>query len=507
MNPSPPNGIPRRRFLQSAAVLPAVGLPVTTTLAEAAAGSASRLDAARKIVVERSREVPVTHEAEVIVVGGTQGGLGGCFAAIAAGRAGAKTIFVEEAGHLDPHTPLGLGPVLGVPGWKPSMNEGLFHDLAEAVVKMGQHANLPTTLEELLARGELIIRYHDVVTTALLQMMQDAGVEMLFHTKFAEAIVEDGTLTAIIVESPQGRHALAAKAFVDSTGLGEIAAAAGAPMLREEAYLGLQAYIAGVDERKYHAWVEADRGSLDETDRAWLESIVGPFAKLEKPWNQWWPEFLGKRFGTAYVRQVKAAHANGDLTLLHRWKETGIMAIPEGLKTDTGIARPRTYITGLNPLKVADISWAEVTSRLMLAQYQRFLKKYIPGFEQCVIERMADSIGLRGGRYLDVPALQGKFKRAAKTPEAIFVMKKGHGEPIEIPFATLLPERVEGLLVVGKASAGGRELGTAHVALFQGQAAGAAAAIAAKQGRPPRRIDIQQLQTMLRASGVEIPAA
>ena len=31
-----------------------------------------------------------------------------------------------------------------------------------------------------------------------------------------------------------------------------------------------------------------------------------------------------------------------------------------------------------HPLSVVDVSWAEVTSRLMLAEYQRFLKKYIP---------------------------------------------------------------------------------------------------------------------------------
>ena len=237
-----------------------------------------------------------------------------------------------------------------------------------------------------------------------------------------------------------------------------------------------------------------------------MESIVGPFDKLVHPWNQWWPEYLGDRFGPAYVRQAMLAHANGDLVLLHRRNETGIMAIPEGLKTDRGIARPRTYITGIDPLKVADISWAEVTSRLMLAQFQRFLKKYIPGFERCVIERIADSIGLRGGRHIDVPALpQSRFQRGMKAPDAIFVMKKGNDDLVEIPFAALLPERVEGLLVVGKASAGGRTLGTAHVVLFQGQAAGTAAAIAARQGIAPRRIPIEQLQKSLKDAGVQLP--
>ncbi len=491
----------RRQFLMASPVL-----PVGALLASPARSQSPQVDAARKIVVEYERDVPITHEADVIVIGGTQGGLGGCLAAIAAARAGAKTIFVEEHGHIDPHVPIGLGPVIGVSGWKPTIHEGLFRDLAAAIVKTGQHAVQPTTVEELLTRGELIIRYHEVVTTALLQMMQDAGVQMLFHTKFADAVVVDRALKSIIVQSPQGRHVLVARVFVDSTGLGEVAAAAGAPMLREEAYMGLQAYLAEVDEQKFNAWTHENDQPLDGTHRAWLESIVGPFAELKHPWDQWWPEYLGDRFKPAYVRQAMVAHANGDLVLLHRRNETGIMAIPEGLKCEQDIARPRTYTTGIDPLKVDDVSWAEVNSRLMLAQFQRFLKRYIPGFERCVIERIADSIGLRGGRHLAVPNWpQSRFQGGAKATDAIFIMKKGNDDLVEIPFAALIPEGVEGLLVVGKSTAGGRTLGTAHVVLFQGQATGTAAAMAARQAIAPRSLDIRQLQKALKDTGVELP--
>jgi len=481
-------------------------LPVGALLASPASAQSQQVDAARKVVVEPQRDVPITHEAEVIVVGGTQGGLGGCFAAIAAARAGARTIFVEALGHIDAHVPIGLGPVIGVTGWRPTIGEGLFRDLAASVAKMGQHAIEPMTLEEILTRGELIVRYHEVVTTALLQMMQDAGVEMLFHTKFADAVVLDRRMQAIIVQSPQGRHALAAKVFVDSTGLADVAAAAGAPLVREEPYMGLQAYLARVDEPKLNDWMRENDQPLDGTHRAWLESIVGPFAKLKHPWDQWWPEYLGDRYRPAYVRQAIVAHANGDLTLLHRRNETGIMAIPEGLKADRDIARPRTYITGIDPLNTDDVSWAEVTSRLMLAELQRFLKKYIPGFEHCVIEQFADSIGLRGGRHLAVANWpQSKFRGGAKAADAVFIMKKGNDDLVEIPFAALLPEGADGLLVVGKSTAGGRTLGTAHVVLFQGQAAGIAAAMAARQAIPPRGLDIKQLQTALKNAGLDLP--
>jgi hypothetical protein len=496
----------RRHFLKFSATLPASGFVGLAPDAALGAESSATIDAARRMIREPSRDIPVTHEADVIVVGATLGGLGGCFAAIAAARLGAKTLLIEESGHIDPHVPIGLGVVIGINGWQPSINEGLFQEFADYVVKTGQHADRPLSREALLEQGGLVIRYHEIVTTALLAMLRDAGVDFLFHTKFVDAVIDDGRIKALVVESPQGRHALMGKAFVDSTGLGDVAAAAGAPMLREEAYQGLQAFMAQVDETKYSAWTKENNQPLDAGDRAWLEGIVGPFERLEHPWNQWWPELLGDRYPNAYVRKLKAAQQRGDVTLLHRRGPTGILAIPEGLKTNPGIARPRTYITGLDPLNAADVSWAEVTSRLALMELMRFLRQDIPGFEHCVMERIADSLSLRGGRYIDVPQRdQLRTAKALKTPDAIFVMKKGGDDAMEIPYAALIPQRVDGLLVVGKASGGGRTLGTAHVAVFQGQAAGTAAALAAHQGISPRLVAIPELQARLRAAGVHIP--
>jgi flavin-dependent dehydrogenase len=168
-------------------------------------------------VVEPEREIPITHRADVVVVGATVGGLGGCMAAVAAARQGAETILIEESGHIDPHVPLGLGVVIGIEGWRPAIREGLCRDFVRYLVEMGQHYYQPLTEEALLARGEIIIRYHEVVTTAMLKMLQDAGVKMLLHARAAGAVVEDGKLQALIIESPQGRHAVAGKVFVDST--------------------------------------------------------------------------------------------------------------------------------------------------------------------------------------------------------------------------------------------------------------------------------------------------
>src|SRR5262249_33495145 len=89
---------------------------------------------------------------------------------------------------------------------------------------------------------------------------------------------------------------------------------------------------------------------------------------------------------------------------LHLWYQRGgaRLAVAEGLKVDPGVARPRTYVTGVDPLDVEALSWAEVTSRLHLLEMHRFLKAEIPGFEESFVERLGDASSALGGRFLDL---------------------------------------------------------------------------------------------------------
>jgi hypothetical protein len=460
--------------------------------------------------VSFQRGLSVTHLADVVVIGGAEGGLGGCFAAIAAARDGADVLFLESGGNLQLHTPISLGVVIGIHGWRPSMNEGLFKEFARAVAQEGQHSDPPITLDQLMEKGELIVRYHDIVTTALLRMMRDAKVRMLFHTRVCDTIVEDKTIRDLVVVSPQGMHAIRGKVYVDSTGLADVAAMAGVPLKTEEGFQGLQAFIANVDDAKFNKWAnDPSQKPLGEDEQKWLESIVGPFDKLQFPWDQWWPEFLGKRFGPAFVRKAREAVEKGDLTLIRRHGEKAILAIPEGVKVDRHIARPRTYITGIDPTNADDLSWAEVESRLALTEYLRFLKKYIPGFENAVMDRIAESIGYRGGRYIDVPnpITPEDVQKGGIPEDVIFLLQRGPDHAIYgVPFRALVPQKIDNLLVVGKSTAGGTHLRTANAVLFQGEAAGIAASESIREKVPVGKVDIHRVQAALRKSGVVLDA-
>ena len=65
----------------------------------AAAGAVAPLAASAD--AEPARDVPVTHEADVVVAGACEGGLGGCMAAVAAARRGAKVILIDDFADAD----------------------------------------------------------------------------------------------------------------------------------------------------------------------------------------------------------------------------------------------------------------------------------------------------------------------------------------------------------------------------------------------------------------------
>jgi hypothetical protein len=148
----------------------------------------------------------------------------------------------------------------------------------------------------------------------------------------------------------------------------------------------------------------------------------------------------------------------------------------------------------------------------MLMEYQRFLRDYIPGFENSVMERIGDRISWRSGRYIKIDAniTSRQIDDGQKNGDCIFVFRRSEDAkqtPFEVPFRAIVPQRVANVLVVGKTTAGGQHMRAAHGVLFQGQAAGIAAAMAGESGKKVAAIDVKQLQRELKTAGVEIPYA
>ena len=80
--------------------------------------------------------------------------------------------------------------------------------------------------------------------------------------------------------------------------------------------------------------------------------------------------------------------------------------------------------------------------------------------------------------------------------------------PYDIPYRSLLPKQVEGLLLSGRNISGTHRAHASYrvmgVALATGQAAGAAAALSAQNGCSPRELDYHQIQDVLTDYGARL---
>jgi hypothetical protein len=79
------------------------------------------------------------------------------------------------------------------------------------------------------------------------------------------------------------------------------------------------------------------------------------------------------------------------------------------------------------------------------------------------------------------------------------------GLDYDIPYRTLVPERVDGMLIAGRCIScdyvTGNTMRLLVPCLVTGQAAGVAAALAVQEGCPPRKVPVETLRATLRAQG------
>ena len=153
----------------------------------------------------------------------------------------------------------------------------------------------------------------------------------------------------------------------------------------------------------------------------------------------------------------------------------------------------------------------------------RYLKAFIPGFENAYVDRVAPFMGIRESRRIvgEYILTEQDIFDCARFPDAIGVASYPVDlhHPVggdctlmwcpdcyDIPYRCLVPQKIDGLLCAG------RNISATHLALASvrvmgpamclGEAAGKAAALCVKEGVQPRALNVQKLQKALREEGV-----
>ena len=168
--------------------------------------------------------VPVVGEYDVVVCGG---GPAGFIAAIAAAREGARTALVERYGFLGGMATIGYVNPISVFTYNDSQVVG---GIAWEFVKRLQETG-GAFIEKPLGNVAFEQEHYKLVAQ---RMCLEAGVELYMHSYLSGCMIENGRISQVIIENKNGTEALTSKVFIDCTGDGDLAAMAGVEMQQDE---------------------------------------------------------------------------------------------------------------------------------------------------------------------------------------------------------------------------------------------------------------------------------
>lgn len=422
---------------------------------------------------------PITDDFEVVVAGG---GASGLIAAISASRAGARTLLLEHSNCFG-----GTGTYSMVAQWIGFFNRdrqvvgGIAAELAQAVVQLGGSDGFKQYLmAEASAHPVPLVHFAfnpETVKIACDQLAVSAGVSLRLHSRVVSPILADGRVSGVVVEDAGGRRAISARMVVDATGDACVA------------------HAAGVDL--------ADSQGNGKRD-------AQPFTLMFRLSN------VDVRAFRAIPREVKRALALRGLAEKRIfWESLSFCSTPGN--TDAICLMSR--VSGFDATDPGDLTSAELEGRRQVGSIVAFLKEHVAGFDKAVLAAIAGHIGVRESRRIvgQYTLTEDDILSHRRFPDSIALgagpldihEAGGTGialhmpdQPFEIPMRCLIPSRIAGLLVTGRAISAtrGANGGARHMAtaMALGEAAGLLAALRVTSGEA---VDAEQVRSILRERG------
>lgn len=419
---------------------------------------------------EPEKEIPVMGEYDVIVAGS---GPAGMAAAVRAGRMGCRVLLIEYCGRVGGISTSGL-----MSHFTGRCNSPLYREFL-------QQAADRNPFERGVSRPQID---PELLTVTYLDMLREAGVELLLYTLVCDVMMEGDRLCGLITESKSGRQAYRAKVVIDATGDGDVAARSGAAY-----HLGRES-----DGKMQPATLMFKVGGVDMA-RAVLPPSFETKVETEKGELQ-------------ALALEKLPHPAGHV-LLYPSPIPGIVTCN------------MTNVTGIDGTRAEDLTRAEQVCRSQMEPIVSFLREYVPGYEHCYIISAASLIGVRETRHFhgvytlteediltarqfeDWVVRDAHFNFDVHNLTGASLDKTGYQHNFRqsngytIPYGCLVPEKIDGLLLSGRCISGTH---MAHsnfrvmpICMGIGEASGVAAALAVKKGVLPREIRAQEIQAYL----------
>lgn len=456
--------------------------------------------------IQSSRKVPVCAEVDVLVAGA---GLAGVAAATAAARAGAKVTVVERQ-------PFAGG--VSTAAMEPSICN-YFHNTRQELIVGGRPLELIERMVRLGAaarnwnkhRGHIIFDV-ELGKLAMDEMMEEAGVDMLYDTTVTDVVMEGDTVVGLQVANRSGNQAIMAGCIVDATGDADVAHYAGAPLHVGPGQSVVHSFVfrlGNVDLDALAQYVRDDPSEyISDTDIALtLEEALEFYEDTGRL------QFM--HHGAKKMRAIQEPIERGQYS-----REWGPFTQLDAFQMH-GIRATKTLVinTGYFTLHEPDgerISYFLRQGRKFAHHVAEFLRRHLPGCEDSFVLATPNALGLRRTRWLDAeftltPEIYASAPRFDDAVGRGVVVESGPlyvtDETFDVPLRCLLPRKIEGLII-----GSGRSASTSHAELLRtmpvtmivGQAAGVTAAVAVRDGVSPRNVSIPRVQDQLSLQGVDL---
>jgi len=456
-----------------------------------------------------ARSAIVAARPDVVVVGGGPAGIG---AAVGAAHAGADVLLAERYGFLGGNATVAL--VMPLMSWHNEVRGARARGVDEPLRLLpADHGPgepvvagaLLELMERLLRRGGAIAPSEETGYTvpidpeayksAALELLDAAGVRYLLHAFASGVTGEPRRPDGVVLETKSGPLVVQAPVIVDATGDGDLAAAAGADVEvgREDGLvqpMTLMFRIVDFERRRFEGYVR------------------------EHP-DQW-------RGVSGLWELIEQARAAGELDLPR--EDVLFFATPH----EREVSVNSTRVSGVLGIDVFDLTRAEHLARHQMDQVMAFLRKRVPGFEDAYAAQSGSHIGVRetrrvvgeyqltaddvlGSRRFEDVIARGSYPIDIHDPKGgrgTLLERLPTGGAYDIPLRCLIPRGVDGLLVGGRCISGTHEAHSSYrvtpIALATGQAAGVAAALAARAGVAPRELAADAVQRALVEQGADL---
>ena len=424
----------------------------------------------------------------MVVVGS---GSAGSPAAIAAARAGARTLLIEKLPFLGGNSTAVLDTFYGfyTPGSQArKVVGGIGDDVVAGLAALGPVVERPNSY----GAGTGVTYLAEHLKLVWERLVVEAGASVLLHGFVQDVEVEDGRVVRLAVATKAGLRTVGARVVVDASGDADVCHHAG---------FGYE--LAGADDPAQTLTTTFRMGNVDmarrrEVSRDELHDLMATAAESG--------DFdLPRREGSDHITPVEGMTA----TVMTRVEHVAVG--PDG--------------TVRNATDPDVLTAVEMEGRRQALEYARFLVDRVPGYGHASLIALGTQIGLRETRRVqgDYRVTRGDVLSARHFDDQIGLcgapIEDHHGgagtgttweylpdgEAVGIPLSSLVVRDSVNVLVAGRCFSATHDAQASIRSMAQcmamGQAAGTAAAMAAALGGAVREVDPGAVRRLLREAG------